>query len=423
MPNTTTAIPDPVTASTTGHGASLSIRGVTKVYDTSTVVDDVSLEVEAGEFMTFLGPSGSGKTTTLNMIAGFTDVTEGNILMGGEPIERLPPYRRDIGMVFQSYALFPHLTVADNVAFPLRRRKVAKAETATRVTDALAMVRLEGLGGRYPNQLSGGQQQRVALARAIVFRPRVLLMDEPLGALDKKLREWLQLEIKRIHHDLGITFLYVTHDQEEALVLSDRIALFNDGKIEQLGSADDLYLRPTTRFAAEFLGESNLFTGTIDAKHPDVVNDEQGHRIRFAHGLENSGPGASATVIVRPEIARVLAGDAAADNVVSGTVEQVIYLGMARLLELRLPGGHTMLVREQAGAFSHAQGGDSRARRVERKRCTAGQAWNLKPVANVKVRARREGKAEEFDAGVRSGRGAAGIARQHHVRRHGGRQP
>ncbi len=356
--NLTPNPPVPASRTEPAYGATLSIREVTKRYGSSAVVDGISLEIKAGEFMTFLGPSGSGKTTTLNMIAGFADVTKGQILIDGEPTERRPPHKRNIGMVFQSYALFPHLTVADNVAFPLRRRKIAKKEIASRVADALAMVRLEELAGRYPNQLSGGQQQRVALARAIVFRPRLLLMDEPLGALDKKLREWLQLEIKRIHQELGITFLYVTHDQEEALVLSDRIALFNGGRIEQIGTGDELYLRPTTKFAAEFLGESNLFTGTIAQPGDGLIADANGHRFRFAQGLENSEPGPDRTVLVRPEMVRVLGGEQMADNMVSGTVGQIIYLGLARRLEITLPGGQTVLAREQAGAFSSVREGD-----------------------------------------------------------------
>ena len=340
------------------HGASLSLSGVTKRYAGLAAVDGVSLEVQAGEFLTFLGPSGSGKTTTLNMIAGFCEVDEGHVLMHGEPIERRPPHKRDIGMVFQSYALFPHLTVAENIAFPLRRRRVSKKEMVGRVEEALAMVRLEGLSNRYPNQLSGGQQQRVALARAIVFRPRVLLMDEPLGALDKKLREWLQLEIKRIHQELGITFLYVTHDQEEALVLSDRIALFNAGRVEQLGTPDELYRRPATQFAAEFLGESNLFTGRMHQTSADVVVTEQGLQFCFGHANEAGKPGTEGTIVVRPEMTEVLREQDTADNVVSGTVSQVIYLGMARRLEVTLPEGRVILVREQDGAFSDARQGD-----------------------------------------------------------------
>ncbi|HRO94951.1 ATP-binding cassette domain-containing protein, partial [Citricoccus sp.] len=216
--------------------AGISLKGVTKRYGDKAVVDDIDLVIEPGEFMTLLGPSGSGKTTTLNMIAGFADVTEGLLHIYGKPVAKLPAHKRDIGMVFQNYALFPHMTVEENVAYPLQRRKMPKAEQKKRIAESLQMVRLAEYGGRYPAELSGGQQQRAALARALVYNPRVLLMDEPLGALDKKLREWLQLEIKRIHQEVGSTFVYVTHDQEEALSLSDRIAVFNNGKIEQVGT-------------------------------------------------------------------------------------------------------------------------------------------------------------------------------------------
>jgi putative spermidine/putrescine transport system ATP-binding protein len=227
--------------------ADLQIRNLRKTYSNVVAVDDVSLTVHQGEFLTLLGPSGSGKTTTLMMIAGFVEPTGGSIVLGGRSLTRLPPHKRDIGMVFQHYALFPHLTVAANIAFPLEMRGMRKAEVERRVQAALDLVQLPDFGARYPRELSGGQQQRIALARAIVFEPSLLLMDEPLGALDKKLREHMQLEIKKIHHDLGVTVIYVTHDQEEALVMSDRIAVFNHGSIEQLGSPSDLYDRPRHR--------------------------------------------------------------------------------------------------------------------------------------------------------------------------------
>lgn len=242
-------------------GAAVRLHGLTKRYAGRAAVDEVSLDIEVGEFMTFLGPSGSGKTTTLNMIAGFTRATEGSITVDDTNVADLPPHRRDLGMVFQHYALFPHMSVAKNVAFPLEQRKVSKPEIARRVTEALRMVQLDSMADRLPSGLSGGQQQRVALARAVVFNPRVLLMDEPLGALDKKLREQLQTEISRMHRELGITFVFVTHDQEEALALSDRIAVFNDGRIEQVGTPEELYERPATLFVAQFLGESNVFPG------------------------------------------------------------------------------------------------------------------------------------------------------------------
>ena len=223
-------------------GASIRVESLTKTFreGIAPAVDAIDLDICSGEFMTLLGPSGSGKTTTLNMVAGFEEVTSGRILLDGDDIARLPPYRRNLGMVFQNYALFPHMTAAENIAFPLRQRKVSKAEIARRVDETLELVQLGGHGDRLPSQLSGGQQQRVALARAVVFSPRALLLDEPLGALDKKLRETLQLQIARLHSELGITFVFVTHDQEEALALSDRIAVFRDGRIEQVGTPFEL---------------------------------------------------------------------------------------------------------------------------------------------------------------------------------------
>src|SRR5512132_1690651 len=228
-------------------------------------LDTLTLEVEQGEFVTLLGPSGSGKTTTLMMIAGFEEPTAGEILVSGEPVVHRPAYRRNIGVVFQSYALFPHMTVAANVAYPLRMRNVGRDEIRRRVAAALDLVQLVALGGRYPGQLSGGQQQRVALARALVFEPPLLLMDEPLGALDKKLREDLQLEIKRIQREVGVSVIYVTHDQSEALTMSDRIAIMRGGRLEQYAAAEELYERPATRFVAEFVGEATLLPARVES--------------------------------------------------------------------------------------------------------------------------------------------------------------
>ena len=337
-------------------GAALVLKDVVKRYGEQAAVDRVSLDIQGGEFVTFLGPSGSGKTTTLNMIAGFTDVTEGEIEMDGRAIGALPPHKRDIGMVFQHYALFPHMTATDNVAFPLKQRKVRNPELGERVQRALAMVRLEQYGDRYPRQLSGGQQQRVALARAMVFEPSVLLMDEPLGALDKKLREWLQLEIKRIHQELGITFIYVTHDQEEALVLSDRIAIFRDGRIDQLGTAEDLYERPKTLFVAEFVGDSNLFAGRVGGGGEYVEPSGGGYRLRAnaGHGLADGAP---AVLVVRPERLRVTDGDVAA-NTLDATVRQVIYLGSTRRLELEFRDGRRGQLREPSNSPDPRREGD-----------------------------------------------------------------
>mgnify|MGYP001590440586 CR=1 FL=1 len=242
----------------------LVLRGLAKYFGDVPAVDGVDLEVRQGEFITMLGPSGSGKTTTLRMIAGFTLQSGGTIEIDGVDMSHVPPHRRDVGMIFQNYALFPHMTAAENIAFPLQMRRVGRPEIKRRVADALALVKLEGFGERYPRQLSGGQQQRIAFARAVVFNPRLLLMDEPLGALDKKLREALQLEVMHISRQLGATVVYVTHDQEEALVMSDRIAIFSKGKIEQLGSGEDLYDRPVSLFVADFIGESNILRGRFE---------------------------------------------------------------------------------------------------------------------------------------------------------------
>ena len=242
--------------------AVLELAGVRKRYDSLVAVDDLDLALEAGEFLTLLGPSGSGKTTTLMMVAGLQQPDAGSITLNGVSVASLPPYRRDVGMVFQNYALFPHMTVRRNVAFPLEMRGTPAAEIARLVDEALALVKLPDHGERLPKQLSGGQQQRVALARAMVYRPALLLMDEPLGALDRKLREQLQLEIKRVHRERRISVLYVTHDQEEALTMSDRIAVFNKGRIEQIGTPEELYDRPATRFVASFIGDTNLVEGT-----------------------------------------------------------------------------------------------------------------------------------------------------------------
>ena len=260
--------------------------GLQKSYDgTSLVVRDLNLSVRRGEFLTLLGPSGSGKTTTLMMLAGFEAPTEGRIFLDGASIEDLPPHKRDIGMVFQNYALFPHMTVRQNIAFPLSVRRRPRAEIANRVARALQTVRLSGLEDRRPGQLSGGQQQRVALARALVFEPKLVLMDEPLGALDKQLREQLQIEIKHLHERLGVTMVYVTHDQGEAMTMSDRIAVFNDGRIQQLDTAAGLYERPATSFVAQFIGENNRLPGAV------VGRDGPRVTVRLDDGPEVSGLG------------------------------------------------------------------------------------------------------------------------------------
>ncbi len=330
--------------------AGISLKSVTKRYGQKAVVDDIDLVIEPGEFMTFLGPSGSGKTTTLNMIAGFTSVSEGMLHIYGNPVAKLPPHKRDIGMVFQNYALFPHKTVAENIAYPLQRRKIGKEQQKRMISDALGMVRMTEYGDRYPSELSGGQQQRVALARALVYEPRVLLMDEPLGALDKKLREWLQAEIKRIHREVGSTFVYVTHDQEEALSMSDRIAVFNNGKIEQVGSAEELYERPQTLFVGRFLGESTVLLGRGSQAGAGVTHiDVAGHRV----SAEGHRDASDLAILVRPENLRLEADGTApgeGENMVPVTIAEVTYLGASRRYTVELPDGTEGSVR-----VSHAR--------------------------------------------------------------------
>jgi putative spermidine/putrescine transport system ATP-binding protein len=313
----------------TGHG--IRLAGLCKRFGRhdAPAVDDVSIDVAPGEFMTFLGPSGSGKSTTLNLIAGFTETTSGSVEIDGVDVTPLPPHRRRLGVVFQFYALFPHMTVERNVAFGLRYRKVPRSEVAARVRRALRLVRMEQYAGRLPSQLSGGQQQRVALARAIVCEPRAILLDEPLGALDKRLREELQVEIARMHRDLGTTFVFVTHDQDEALRLSDRIAVFNAGRVEQIGTPRQLYDQPRTLFIAEFLGESNCFHGRLDAR--GEVLDAGWARLRA--NRQQLGP-REVALIVRPEALRL--GDAVreGDNVVEADVVATSFAGRDLRVEL-----------------------------------------------------------------------------------------
>ena len=327
------------------RGAAIDIEGVTKTYGDFTALDDVSLRIEPGEFMTFLGPSGSGKTTTLNVVAGFTDVTKGAISVGGTNVVGVPAHKRNIGVVFQHYALFPHMTVGRNVAYPLTLRGVSRADSERRVKAALDMVKMTDFAHRYPSELSGGQQQRVALARAIVFDPPLLLMDEPLGALDKKLREWLQLEIKRIHRELGTTFIYVTHDQEEALVLSDRIAVFNRGRIEQVGTGRQLYDEPQTLFVGRFIGDSTVLRGSVRADGASTAVEIAGETVAVPKTV---GQGVSPVLLIRPEKLSIMRrGEAVPDgmNGLSGTVSEAIYLGSGSKYEVKLGDGSTAIVR------------------------------------------------------------------------------
>ena len=314
---------------TTAIGAPIRIEALTKRYEGFTAVDDVSLDIAAGEFLTILGASGSGKTTTLMAVAGFVDPTSGTILIGDRDISRLPPEKRGLGVVFQSYALFPHYDVFENVAFPLRLRRVPAAEIRRKVAQALELVDLGALAKRRIAALSGGQQQRVALARAFVFDPPVLLMDEPLGALDRKLREQLQVEIKRIQRDLGVTVLYVTHDQEEALTMSDRLAIMREGRIAQLGPPDEVYARPASPFAARFLGESNFIPVRRVGGDGDhiMVETEGAKPQRFAAVAGPAGlPEGAVIGMIRPEAVRIGAA-APAGTAVPATIERIEHLG------------------------------------------------------------------------------------------------
>ena len=317
------------------------VEGLHKRYGDVTAVDGVDLEIQRGEFFTMLGPSGSGKTTTLRVIAGFEQPDEGRVELAGRDVSALPPYARDVNTVFQDYALFPHMTVQENVEYGLRVKKVGRAERRQRAGEALSLVRLEGYGGRKPSQLSGGQRQRVALARAIVNRPQALLLDEPLGALDLKLRQELQVELKRIQQELGITFVYVTHDQEEALTMSDRLAVFNEGRIEQVGAPADVYEHPASEFIAGFVGVSNLL--------------ERGGR-RFT---------------VRPEKIRLLGegeAPAAGATVEEGSIENVVYVGAITRYHVRLDAGGELTVVSQ-----NLEGGSSEV--LERRGSRVRASW------------------------------------------------
>ena len=319
---------------------------VDKSYDGKVlVVKGLNLDIAEGEFITMLGPSGSGKTTCLMMLAGFETPTNGEIYLEGNPISNIPPHKRGIGMVFQNYALFPHMTVYENLAFPLRVRKFSKDETDTKVEKALSMVSLLGFGNRMPAQLSGGQQQRVAVARALVFDPAVVLMDEPLGALDKNLRESMQYEIKHIHESIGVTVVYVTHDQSEALTMSNRIAVFNDGKVQQLSSPDKLYEEPVNSFVAEFIGENNTFQGEVE----DISNDrckiklDSGGEI-LANPIRVKSKGEKSIVSLRPERA-IIDPEEKMENKFKGKIEEVIYHGDHTRLRLDLLGNKEFILK------------------------------------------------------------------------------
>ncbi|MFZ1467866.1 MAG: ABC transporter ATP-binding protein [Paracoccaceae bacterium] len=308
----------------------IRFQNVSKSYGAARVVENLDLDIARGEFVSLLGPSGSGKTTLLMMLAGFENVTDGSILLDGQKINDLPPYKRDMGVVFQNYALFPHMNVTRNVAFPLEMRGTAKAETAERVQKALDTVQLGHLADRQPGQLSGGQQQRVALARCLVFEPRVVLMDEPLGALDKQLREQMQLDIRDLHHRLGLTIIFVTHDQDEALTMSDRIAVFDKGRIQQCASPREVYDHPSNRFVAEFIGETNLLEGKIRDISGDILTLALSDGTSFrAHGLPGFGVGDAALLSLRPERIELNREGEIPDgqNSLAGQITDTVYQG------------------------------------------------------------------------------------------------
>lgn len=329
------------------NARSLTLRSVNKSYDGKHMAaDDVSLDIKAGEFVSFLGPSGSGKTTTLMMIAGFQHPTSGEIRLGERAIDKLPPHKRNIGMVFQNYALFPHMTVGENTAYALEVAGVAKARRREQVAAALKMVGLEGMEGRRPRQLSGGQQQRVALARAIIARPKLLLLDEPLSALDKNLRQAMQIELKTLQHELGISFIFVTHDQQEALTMSDRVAVLSGGRIQQLDTPRAIYDRPVNSFVATFIGASNLFEGRIDG---DRLMTSDGTEIR--HRRTPSAASGAATALIRPE-QFFLADEAEPFPCLHIDLEAIVFVGSTFELFGRTQAGRKIVAEIPAGRRS-----------------------------------------------------------------------
>ncbi|MEV8638643.1 ABC transporter ATP-binding protein [Streptosporangium sp. NPDC051023] len=330
----------------------IELTGVVKEYlahgEVVQAVKGVTLTIAEGEFFSLLGPSGCGKTTTMRMIAGFEDPSRGAVRLRGQDVTNVPPNKRDVNMVFQSYALFPHMNVWENVAFGLRRRKVADAEIKRRVGEMLEIVDLTGREKRRPREMSGGQQQRVALARALVNKPRALLLDEPLGALDLKLRQAMQIELKRIQREVGITFVYVTHDQSEALTMSDRIAVMNDGLVEQLASPREIYERPATAFVAGFIGTSNLLNGTVDRVESGRAVLRAGQEGRILVTGDSHQAGDALAVTVRPEKITISAEEPGGDvSAVRGTVSEVVYLGLYNSYAVRLADGAEITVFQQ----------------------------------------------------------------------------
>jgi spermidine/putrescine transport system ATP-binding protein len=343
-------------------GGEVQLVALVKQFGDVTAVDGIELEMPAGEFFSMLGPSGCGKTTTLRMIAGFEQPTSGQILLDGEDMAFTPPHKRNVNTVFQSYALFPHLSVKDNVAFGLKRQRTAKNEINQRVAEALEMVQLTGFESRKPAQMSGGQQQRVALARALVLKPAVLLLDEPLGALDAKLRKALQIELKALQQQVGITFVYVTHDQEEALTMSDRIAVMSDGRVEQVASPTEVYEEPATTFVADFLGVSNLMTVTAHGATDGRCRVTLGDYELFASRGETHTSGET-RIVIRPERVHLEPHESTGENRVPGMVDRVVYLGNANQVIVTLATGEKVqaLVQNTGQELTYKQGDPVRA--------------------------------------------------------------
>jgi spermidine/putrescine transport system ATP-binding protein len=344
-------------------GGEVKLIDLVKRFAEVTAVDGINLEMPAGEFFSMLGPSGCGKTTTLRMIAGFEQPTGGQILLDGNDMAYTPPHRRNVNTVFQSYALFPHLSVFDNVAFGLRRQKTAKADVKQRVGEALDLVQLGELGKRKPSQLSGGQQQRVALARALVLKPAVLLLDEPLGALDAKLRKALQLELKALQQQVGITFIYVTHDQEEALTMSDRIAVMSEGRVEQVAPPQEVYEEPTTTFVADFLGVSNLMSVLAHGPTGDGRCRVSIGEFELVAGRGETTTSGPTKIVIRPERVRLEPHESTGENRVPGMVERVVYLGNSKQIIVRLANGDVVqaLVQNTGEELLYRQGDPVRA--------------------------------------------------------------